>query len=155
MRRVIRAEHIDDTLCNAAPDSGAVRRIAYRRIHLRTGAKPFVTARRFQRQVMRRRLDGGYIFVTGEIFHLLCGRNMQHVHARAGFVRDRDQSLRRLERGHFIAPDGMRASVALDTQVFAFVEPRLVFGVERRSAADDLEHRAQAGIVCDKQRTGG
>ena len=45
--------------------------------------------------------------MTGEVYHFLCCRHMQHVHARPGFVRDRDQALRRLERGGFVAPDGM------------------------------------------------
>ena len=93
--------------------------------------------------------------MTGEKFHFLQRRYVQDMHARTGFVRDRDKTLRRLERGNFIAPDRVRTRVALDAQVLALVQSRLVFGVERRTAADDFQHSAQAGIVGDQQGAGG
>ena len=94
VRRVVGAEHVDDALRNAVPDPGAMRRIAHRRIHLRARAEPLVASGRLQREMMRRGLDRSHILVTGEKLHLLRGRDVQHVDARAGLVRDRDQALR-------------------------------------------------------------
>ena len=46
-------------------------RVAHRRIHLRQRAEPLVAVRRFEREVMRRRLDRGDVLVVGEELHLL------------------------------------------------------------------------------------
>ena len=128
--------------------------VAHRRIHLRARAEPLVAAGRFQREMMRRRLDRGDVLVVLEEVHLLRGRDVQHVHALAGLAREPHQALRALQRRDLVAPDRMRARIALDAQVLALVEAVFVLGMERRAAPDHLEDVAHALVVLDQERAG-
>ena len=96
-------------------------RVAHRRIHLRERAEALVAFRRFEREVMRRHLDRGDVLVVREKLHLLRGRDVQHMHALAGLARQPDQPLRAAERGNLVAPDRMRARIAVDAQMLALV----------------------------------
>src|ERR1700704_4185105 len=49
----------------------------------------------------------------------------------------------------------MRARIALDAQMLAFVETVLILGMKRGAAADHLENAPQAFIVLDQQCTRG
>ena len=103
---------------------------------------------------MRRRLDRGDILVVLEEVHLLRGRDVQHVHALAGLAREPHQPLRALQRRDLVAPDRVRARIALDAEMLALVEPVFVLGMERGAAADHLEDVAHAIVVLDQQRAG-
>jgi hypothetical protein len=104
---------------------------------------------------MRRRLDRGHILVVLEKLHLLRGRNVQHVHAPPGLAREPHQALGTGERGDIIAPERVRTRVALDAQMFAFVHPVFVLGMERGATPDDLEDVAHTLIILDQQRASG
>ncbi len=140
---------------DAAPDAGAVRAVAHRRVHLRQRAEALVAVRRLEREMMRGRLDRGDVLVLGEELHLLRGRDVQHVHALAGLAREPHQALRASQCRRFVAPDRMRARIALDAQVLALVEAVFVLGMERGAPADRLEDVAHAVVVLDQQRAGG
>ena len=104
---------------------------------------------------MRRRLDRRDVLVVLEKLHLLRGRDVQDMHALAGLARQPDEPLRAAECGNFIAPDRMRARIALDAQVLALVEPVLVLGMERGAPPDHGENVAHALVVLDQERAGG
>ena len=93
--------------------------------------------------------------MAGEELGLVLGGDVQHVHAFAGLAGKRDQPLRAHQRRLGVAPDRMRARIALDAQIHALAQPVLVLGMEGGAAADGLEHRAHAGVVLDQQRAGG
>ena len=93
--------------------------------------------------------------MVAQIFDLLLGRDVQHVDAFSGLAREIDQPLRRHQRRGLVAPDRMRARVALDAERLALVEAVFVLGVERGAAADHLEDATQAFVVLDQQRAGG
>ena len=76
---------------------------------------------------------------------------MQHVHALAGLARERDQPLRARQRGSRVAPDRVRARIALDAQAHALAQAVFVLAMEGGAPADRLQHRAQAGVVLDQQ----
>ena len=77
------------------------------------------------------------------------------MNALSGFVRERDQPLRRHQRRGLVAPHRMRARIALDAQILAIVEAILVLGMKRGAALDHLENPPQAFVVLDQQRAGG
>ena len=85
---------------------------------------------------------------------LLLGRDVQHVNALSGLVRELDQPLRRHQRRGLVAPDRMRARIALDAQRLALVEAVFVLGMKRGAAPDHLEDPPQAFVVLDQQRAG-
>ncbi len=92
--------------------------------------------------------------MVAQKFDLFLGRDVQHVDALAGLVRELDQALRRHQRRGLVAPHRMRARIALDAQRLAVVEAVFVLGVERGAAADHLEDAAQAFVVLHQQRAG-
>ena len=151
---MVGAEAVDDALRDALPEAVAMRGVADRRIELGERAEPLVAVGRGEREMRGRRLGRGDILVAGEKRDLLLGRDVQHMHALAGLAREPDQALRAHQRGGRVAPDRMRARIALDAQVHALAQPVLVLGMERGAAADRLEHLAHAVVVLDQQRAG-
>ena len=139
----------------AAPDAGTVAAVAHRRVHLRQRAQALVALRRFEREVVRGRLDRGDVLVVLEKLHFLRGRDVQHVHALAGLAREPNQPLRAAERGNLVAPDRMRARIAGDAQMLALLEPVFVLAMEGGAPADRFEDVAHALVVLDQQRAGG
>jgi hypothetical protein len=121
VRGVVGTEDIHDCVSNAVPDSGTMYRIAHRRIHLGARTEPLVTPWRLQSKMMWGRLDRGNVFMTGEKLDLPSGRYVQDMDARTSFVGNRDKTLSGFERGNVIAPDRVRAWVALHAQVLALV----------------------------------
>ncbi len=99
-------QHIDDALRNTVPDAVAVARRPHRRVHLEKRAEPRIVVSR-QRQMMRRRLDGGDILVLLEEKDLLGRRDVQHMDARARLPGDAHQPLGAAQRRDLVAPDGM------------------------------------------------
>ena len=93
VRRVVGAEDVGGAVGDAGPDAVAMRGVAHRRVHLQQRAEPRIVVGG-EGQVMRRHLDGGDVLVVGEEAHLLGGRDVQHVDARAGLARDRDEPSR-------------------------------------------------------------
>ena len=116
------------------------RGVADWRIELGERAEPLVALGRGEREMRGRRLRGGNILVLGEEYGFFLGRDMQHMDALAGLARERDQALRAHQRGGRVAPHRVRARVALDAQVHALAQAVFVLGMERRAAADRLEH---------------
>ena len=137
---MIGAEHVDDTLLDAAPDAIAVIGRSHRRIHLRAGAEPLVAIRGNQRQMMRRRFAGCDILMVAQKLDFLLGRDMQHVNAFSGFMSELDQTLRRHQRGGLVPPHRVRTRIAPDAQIFTVVEPVLVLGVKRGATPDHLKN---------------
>src|SRR5262249_46567398 len=127
---VIGSKHIDDCVCDTAPDSRTMRRVANRRIHLRAGSEARVAVGRFKSEMMRRSFHRSHVLVAGEKLHFLQRRDVQDVHAGAGLMRDRDETLCRLERGNLVAPYRMRTGITFDTQILALIQSWLVFGME-------------------------
>ena len=155
MRRVIGAEHVDDALLDAPPDAPAVAVVADRRVHLGIGAKPLVAIGRDQRQMVRQHLDGGDILVVLQEDHLLAGRDMQDMDARAGLARDPHQPLRAGQRHLWRAPDRVARRIALDPQRHALAQHHLVFGMEGGAPARALQDLGDAPVVLDQQVAGG
>ena len=54
------------------------------------GRRAVRSSRRFEREVVRRRLDRGDVLVVTEELHLLRARDVQDVHPLSGFVREPD-----------------------------------------------------------------
>ena len=146
---------VDHALRNALPEAGAVGGVADRRIELGERAKPLVAFGRGKREMSGGRLRRGDVLVLAKEFGLFLRRDVQHMHAFSGLARERDQALRRHQRGRRIAPDRMRARIAFDAQVHALAQAVFVLGMKGGTAADGLEHVTHAGIVLDQQRAGG
>ena len=81
---------------------------------------------------------------------LLFGGDMQHVDALAGLVRELYQPLGRQQRRGLVAPDRMRARIALDALAFAVVEAVFVLGMKRGAALYHLKDPAQAFVILDQ-----
>ena len=88
MRRMVGTDAVDDALRDAVPEAFSVGGVADRRIELRQRAEPLVAFGRREREMGRRRLRRGDILVVGEKHRLFLGRDVQHMHALAGFVRE-------------------------------------------------------------------
>src|SRR5262245_8278021 len=151
---MIGSEHIHDALLKAPPDALAMRTITDGRVHLGARAEPLVAGGRLQCQVVGRCLNRSDVLVVTEKLHLLRGRDVQNMDALTGLVRESDKALRAGQRRHIIAPDRMRARIALHTQVLALAQSVLILGVERGTAPDDPEDIAYAIVVLNQQRAG-
>src|SRR5206468_11825426 len=137
-------EHIDNTLLEAAPDHLLMRTIPDRRVHLGVRAEPLVAVRRRERQMVRSSLNRGHVLVVTEELHLLRGRDVQNMDTLAGLAREANEALRAGQRRYIVAPDRMRARIAVHTQVLALIESVLVLGVKGGAAPDDFEDVAHA-----------
>ena len=74
--------------------------------------------------------------------------------ALSRLARELDQPLGRHQRRGLVAPDRMRARIALDPQTLAVVEAVFVLRVKGSAAPDHLEYPAQTLVVLDQQRAG-
>ncbi len=119
------------------------------------GAERFVSGRRGQHQVMRRRLHRGDVAIGRQQLQLPSGRDMQDVHAGAGLARQRQEIARRHDRRFRVAPFGMARRVALAAQGFAGVEARLVLAVKRDAPPRLGKQRPQQRRIVDQQIAGG
>ena len=128
-------------------------RVADRRVHLQPRAEPRIVVG-VEGQVLRRHLDGGDVLVGAEEVHLLGGRDVQHVDARAGLAGDAHQPLGGAQRRGLVAPDRMRGRIALGAAAAALDQARLVLGVERDAPPGPRQDRAQALVVGDQQVAG-
>ena len=152
---MIRANAVDDALRDALPKPCAMGGVADGRIELGERPKPLVTVGRGEGEMSRRRLGRGNVLVLGKKGGLFLRGDVQHVDALAGLTGERNQTLRAHQRGGGIAPDWVRARIALDAQVHALAQAIFVLGMEGGAAADVLQHRAHAIVVLDQQRAGG
>ena len=143
-----------DALRQPLPDAVAMRGVAHRRVDLGQRAEPLVAVGRGEREVERRRLDGGDVLVLGEERDLLLGGDVQHVDALAGLAREPISRCVHISAASASRQTGCELRIALDPQVHALAQPVLVLGMERGAAADRLEHVAHAVVVLDQQRAG-
>src|SRR5215510_3368848 len=152
MRRMVGPEHIDHALLEAAPNPLAMRTIPDRRLYLSASAQLLIAVRRHERPMMRSSLNRGYVLVVTEELHFLRGRDVENVDTLAGLACEADEALRAGQRRHIVAPDRMRARIALHTQMLARIQSVLILGVERGTTPDDLEDVAHALVILDQQR---
>ncbi len=90
-----------------------------------------------------------------EIFDLLPRRDVQHMDALARLARELDQTFGRHQRGSLVAPEGMRARIALDAQPLAVVEAIFVLRVKGSAPPlYHLEYPAQTLVVLHQERAG-
>ena len=155
MRRMIGAEHVGHALLDAPPQRIAMAQIAHRRVHLRQRAQFVIAIRRHHGQVMRGNLAARHVFLVGQIADFRLGRNVQHMHARAGFARQSHQTFGAAQ-GHFLAaPDRMGGRIALDPQIAPLAQHHFILGMEGRTAAQFGQDFFDPAIILDQQRAGG
>ena len=94
------------------------------------------------------------MLVIAQELDLLLGRDMQHMNAFSGFMREFDEALGRRQRRGLVAPNRMRARIAIYAQVFAVVEAILVLGMKRGTTPDHFKNPSQAFVILDQQRAG-
>src|SRR6185312_3139213 len=94
------------------------------------------------------------VLVVAEVLDLLFGRDVQNMDALARLAGELDQALGRHQRRGLVAPDGMRARIALDAEPLAVVEAVFVLRVKGSSPPYYLEYPAQTLVVLDQQRAG-
>ncbi len=104
--------------------------------------------------MLRRQFDGGDVLVIGQEVDFLGRRDVQDVDALAGFARQLDQAMRRLDRRLGVTDIVVAGPVAFTGQGAALGQAIFVFRVEGGAAIDIGQHGGHAGIVGDQQRAG-